>query len=316
VSANARRVLVTGATGFVGSRLVRELLARSWQVRALVRRPERARQVVARGAEIVQGDVLDRASLARALEGCDAAYYLVHSMGRGNRGGFVDRDKRAASNFGAACAAAGVGQIIYLGGLGGERREDSAHLRSRHETALRLREAGVPLTYFRAAMVVGRGSAGFETLIHLVRRLPVMVTPRWLETPTQPIAIDDVVAYLADAIEIEAARGRTIEIGGPDVLTYREMIDRVADALGRRRPPKLRVPVLTPRLSSLWLGLVTPVDTGVARPLIDGLRTDTTVCDPSGMALFGLRPVGFDAAVRAALVEGESPLRRQLALAP
>ncbi len=310
------RALVTGATGFVGSRLVRELLARGRSVRALVRSPARARGVVADGAEIVQGDVLDRASLARALDGVDAAYYLVHSMGRGNRGDFAERDRQAALTFAEACAAAGVEQIVYLGGLGGERPEDSEHLRSRHATALHLREAGVPLTYFRAAMVVGPGSAGFETLIHLVRRLPLMLTPKWLDTPTQPIAVRDVIAYLADALDVAAVRGRAIEIGGPDVLTYREMIDRVADALGRRRPPKLRVPVLTPRLSSLWLGLVTPVDTGVARPLIDGLRTDTTVRDPSGMALFDIRPLGFDEAVREALAEREQLPRQRTVAAP
>ena len=179
------------------------------------------------------------------------------------------------------------------------------HLRSRHETALALADSGVPTTYFRAAAVVGAGSESFRTVLYLVKRLPVMVTPRWTTTRTQPIAIRDVVDYLASAPEVEAARGREIEIGGPEVTTYGGMIDAMARALGNRPPVRITVPVLTPWLSSLWIGLVTPVDAGVARPLIEGLSTETVVTDPSGMGLFDVEPLALDRAMRAALDERE-----------
>ena len=192
---------------------------------------------------------------------------------------------------------------MYLGGLGDE--PGSKHLRSRHQTALTLREAGPPLTYFRAAMVVGAGSESYRTLRYLVERLPAMIAPRWLKTKTQPVAIDDVLGYLAAAPHVEASSGREVQIGGPDVLSYGDMLDRMSDALGKYRRPKLPVPLLTPWLSSLWIGLITPVDAGVARPLVEGLSTETVVTDPSGMALFDVEPTPFDDALRAAIAEDE-----------
>ena len=206
-------------------------------------------------------------------------------MGRGSDGDFAERDHEAAENFAAAAAAAGVKRIVYLGGLG----EGSKHLDSRHATAETLREGEVPVTYFRAAAVIGAGSESFRTVFYLVRRLPVMVTPRWVATRTQPIAIDDVVACLAAASDLDLPIDREIQIGGPEVTTYGGMIDELARALGRRPPLRIVVPVLTPRLSSLWIGLVTPVDAGVAKPLIEGLSTETVVGDPSGMELLGTR---------------------------
>ena len=190
-------------------------------------------------------------------------------------------------------------RVVYLGGLGD--KPGSRHLRSRHNTALALIDHGPPLTYFRASMVVGAGSESYRTLRHLVARLPVMITPRWLSTPTQPIDIDDVVAYLAAAPYLAASRGREIQVGGADVLPYAQMLDRMAVALGKRPRPKLPVPLLTPWLSSLWIGLVTPVDAQVARPLIEGLATETVVTDPSGAALFDVEPIGFDASLRKAV---------------
>lgn len=293
-------IAVAGATGYIGGRLARELLARGTAVRALARSPERARDLVAAGAEVVEADVLEPGGLPEALAGTRTAYYLVHSMGRGASGDFASSDKVAARNFAAAARTAGVELIVYLGGLGAG---GSKHLASRHETASVLREAGVPVTYLRAAAVIGAGSESFRTVYHLVRRLPVMVTPRWVGTRTQPIGIADVVRYLAEAPGIEAARGREIEIGGPDVTTYGGMMDTMAAALGLRPRPRLGVPLLSPRLSSLWIGLVTPVDAGVARPLIEGLEVETVVRDPSGMALFGFEPQPLAAAMSAAVAE-------------
>jgi uncharacterized protein YbjT (DUF2867 family) len=294
------RALVTGATGFVGGRLARALLDRSVNVRCLVRDPAKAAELDRAGAELHTGDVLKRDTLGASLEGADAAYYLVHGMGRGSNGSFREREREAARNFALAASEAGVTRVVYLGGLGDE--PGSEHLRSRHETAEILAELGPPLTYFRAAMVVGQGSEGYLALRSLVERLPVMIAPSWLETPTQPVAIDDVVGYLADAPAIDGAV-REVQLGGPDVLSYGAMIDRMALALGKRPPPKLKVPVLTPWLSSLWIGLVTPVDAGVARPLVEGLATETVVTDPSGAALFDRRPMDFDAALGLAVTE-------------
>jgi uncharacterized protein YbjT (DUF2867 family) len=200
-------------------------------------------------------------------------------------------------------AREGIARVVYLGGLGDDT--GSKHLRSRHQTALALRESGPPLTYFRAAMVVGGGSESYRTLRYLVERLPAMIAPRWLKTKTQPIAIDDVLGYLAAAPHVEASAGRELQIGGPDVLSYGEMLDRMADALGKYRRPKLPVPLLTPRLSSLWIGLVTPVDAGVARPLVEGLSTETVVTDPSGTELFDIQPIPLDEALRSAIAEDD-----------
>jgi uncharacterized protein YbjT (DUF2867 family) len=295
------RALVTGATGFVGGRLARVLLEAGVDLRALVRDPGRAGELAARGVELHRGDVLDGASLRGAGEGADVAYYLVHGMGRGARGEFAEREQAAARNFARMASAEGVGRVIYLGGLG--ERPRSRHLRSRHETALTLRREGPPLTYFRAGMVVGAGSESYRVLRYLVERLPAMIAPAWLGTPTQPIGIDDAVAYLAAAPATAASAAREVQIGGPDVLSYGEMLDRMALALGRRPRPKIPVPVLTPWLSSLWIGLVTPVDAGVARPLVESLSTETVVTDPSGAAAFDVEPLGFDETLRRALAE-------------
>ncbi len=275
-------IAVAGSTGYIGGLLCHRLCEDGQEVRALARHPERADDLREAGCEVVQADVLEPETLGPALEGVDVAYYLVHSMGRGSDGDFAARDHEGAENFADAAATAGVKRIVYLGGLG----EGSKHLDSRHATAETLREGSVPVTYFRAAAVIGAGSESFRTVFYLVRRLPVMVTPRWVRTRTQPIAADDVVAYLAAASDLDLPADREIQIGGPDVTTYGGMIDELALALGRRAPFRITVPVLTPRLSSLWIGLVTPVDAGVARPLIEGLSTETVVGDRSGMALF------------------------------
>src|SRR5215211_1087676 len=259
------RALVTGATGFVGGRLAGALLDEGTELGCLVRDAGRAAELEERGATLHEGDVLRPETLPGALAGADVAYYLVHGMGRGSQGSFEERERRAARNFGRAAREAGVERVVYLGGLG--ERPQSEHLRSRHETGRILAAEGPPLTYFRAAMVVGCGSESYKTLRDLVKRLPVMIAPSWLKTPTQPIDIDDAVAYLSQAPELEAAAGREIEIGGPDVLSYGDMLDRMALALDKGPRPKLPVPVLSPRLSSLWIGLVTPVDAGVARPV-------------------------------------------------
>ena len=285
--------LVTGATGFVGDRLARALLDRGEQVRCVVRKPERAAELEGLGAELHKGDALDADSLKGAGEGVDTAYYLIHSMGGGEGGDFSQRERSAAENFARMAKAEGVQRMVYLGGLGDPTSE---HLRSRQVTADVLAEQGPPLTYFRAGMVVGAGSASFQILYHLVRRLPVMVTPSWLRTRTQPIGIDDVIAFLS----ADAPAGE-VQIGGPDVLAYEDMLDVVADALGRRAPLKLPVPLLSPRLSSLWVGLVTPADPALARALIDSLEIETVVTDPAAMERFDVRPAPFAETVRKAV---------------
>jgi len=294
------RALVAGATGFIGTALTQRLLSDGADVRALVRSARRTRDLPADKIELHEGDVLEPETLTGAGEGVDVAYFLVHSMGRGGGDGdFEQREQRAAEAFARMCTEEGVQHVIYLGGLGD--KPGSKHLRSRHNSALSLIEHGPPLTYFRASMVVGAGSESYRTLRHLVARLPVMITPRWLSTPTQPIDIDDVVVYLAAAPHVMASRGREIQVGGADVLAYAQMLDRMAVALGKRPRPMLPVPLLTPWLSSLWIGLVTPVDAQVARPLIEGLATETVVTDPSGAALFDVAPIGFDASLRKAV---------------
>jgi uncharacterized protein YbjT (DUF2867 family) len=297
------KALVTGATGFVGGRLAHRLASDGIEVRCLVRDRGRAQHLAEAGHELHEGDVTRPDTLRGAGAGADVAYYLVHGMGRGSSEDFEEGERRAARAFGQMAAQEGVGRVVYLGGLGDD--PGSKHLRSRHQTALTLRESGPPLTYFRAAMVVGAGSESYRTLRHLVERLPAMIAPRWLKTKTQPIAIDDVLDYLAAAPRNEASGAREIQIGGPDVLSYGEMLDRMAEALGTYRRPMLPVPLLTPWLSSLWIGLITPVDAGVARPLIEGLSTETVVTDPSGMALFDVVRTPFDDALRTAIAEDD-----------
>jgi len=295
-------IAVAGSTGYVGGLLCRRLREEGQEVRALARHPEQAGELEEAGCQLCRADVLEPETLGPALEGVEIAYYLVHSMGRGSDGDFAERDHRGAENFASAAAAAGVKRIVYLGGLG----EGSKHLDSRHETAEVLRRGPVPVAYFRAAAVIGEGSESYRTAFYLVRRLPVMITPRWLATRTQPIAVDDAISYLAAAADLGLPVDREIEIGGPDVTTYGGMIDELARALGRRPPLRITVPLLTPRLSSLWIGLVTPVDAGVAKPLIEGLATETVVTDTAGMDLFpGVKRTSLSIALRSA-VAGDS----------
>jgi uncharacterized protein YbjT (DUF2867 family) len=285
-------VTVFGASGTVGRPLLAELV--------------RAHDVVAvsRGQRRESGDVTwktadatDRDSVARVLEGTDVAYYLVHSLGSPD---FEEQDLRAAETTAREAERAGVKQLVYLGGLGDDSPDLSPHLRSRRETGKRLASTSVPVTTLRAAMVVGHGSAAFETIVALVDRLPAMVTPRWVSTRTQPVALSDVVGYLAGVCALEPALGAGYDVGGPEVMTYREMIERIARLRGKH-PFIFEVPVLTPYLSSLWLHLVTPVNAAVARPLIEGLRTETIARDDRIRQLVPIDLTPFDAAAAIAL---------------
>ncbi len=299
---SARFTLVTGAGGYVGTRLVEELLQTVTPVRVSSRSPERLRDRWPQ-ADVVRMDVLDPTTIGAATDGVGVAYYLVHSMAEGETG-FQERDRAAARNFAQAARRSGVGLIVYLGGLGGDDDELSSHLASRHETGRILAEHGPPVVELRAGMVIGAGSASFRMLMDLVKRLPAMITPRWVDTRSQPIAIDDVVAYLDRARGVVPSQPHTIvEIGGSDVLSYKEMMLRTAAAKGRR-PVILTVPLLTPRLSSLWCGLVTAVPASIARPLIDGLRNETVVRSDAATRLFpDVAPMGFDEAVARAVRE-------------
>jgi uncharacterized protein YbjT (DUF2867 family) len=290
--------LIAGATGYVGGLLAAELAERGCDVRCMARSPERALESLDSRCRVVGGDVLEPDTLDAALDGVEVAYYLVHSMGRGGDSGFSERDRRGARNFAEAAKRQGVARIVYLGGLGEGKSE---HLRSRQETAEGLASTGVPLTYFRAAVVIGSGSESLRTIAYLVKRLPAMITPSWTKTRTQPIAAADVVAFLADAPGVAASAAREVEIGGPDVTTYGELLDLAAEAQGLRRRPRLGVPILSPTLSSHWIGLITPVDTGVARPLVEGLSTETIVNDPSGMELFDVERTPLRTAMEAAV---------------
>jgi uncharacterized protein YbjT (DUF2867 family) len=296
---NPEPILLTGVSGYVGSHLLDELRARGRRVRALVRDPGRAD--LPSDVQVRSGDAVSGEGLTEAVDGVRTAYYLIHSMGRGATPGedFAKRDRAAAVNFGEAASAAGVERVIYLGGLGPTGPEASIHLRSRHEVAELLGQRVPEFVYVRAAMVIGPGSASFEMLRHLVKRLPLMVTPRWVDTRSQPVAIRDVVRTLADAGERADPPGE-VQVGGAEILTYREMMRRTAGLLDRRSPIILKVPVLSPRLSSYWVSLVTPVETGLVRPLIDGLKTEMVVAEPPPAGLND-EPLGFDDAVRAAL---------------
>jgi uncharacterized protein YbjT (DUF2867 family) len=298
-----RRVLVTGATGYIGGRLVPRLLDAGFRVRCLVRSAAKlhARAWSTRaGVEVVEGDVADRAALAGAMSGCEVAYYLVHSMLVAGAA-YAERDRELARAFGAAAAATGVGRIIYLGGLGEEGADLSRHLSSRREVEAALGEAGVSVTTFRAAMIIGSGSASFEILRYLVERLPAMITPRWVDTPSQPIAVRNVVHALVACLDVPETVGRALDIGGPDVLTYRELMQLMASCLGLRRRVIVKVPVLTPRLSSLWIHLVTPVSARIARPLAEGLRNPVVCRDADAERLMPQRLLTAREAIEAAL---------------
>ena len=292
--------LVTGATGYIGGRLVPELLAAGHRVRCLVRTPSKLADAPWRDRiDAVRGDVTDAGALGAAMSGVDVAYYLVHSMGGPPE--FDEEDRRAAVSFRDAAAAAGVGRIVYLGGLG--RDDDphlSRHLRSRHEVGRVLAGGPVPVTELRAALIIGSGSASFEMLRYLVEVLPVMVTPRWVDNRCQPIAIRDVLSWLVAAGRRQAA-SEVVEVGGPDVVSYREMMQIYAEAAGLPRRLVLPVPVLSPRLSSLWVGLVTPLPAALARPLVESLATEVVVTRPPPFDGPVADPLPFRAAVRLAL---------------
>ncbi len=297
------KVLVAGASGFVGRRLCPALIDAGYDVQAMTRHPE---SYEGAGAA-VYGDVHDPTTLHEALTGCQAAYYLVHSLDSPD---FERKDADAARAFAEAAAAAGLQRIVYLGGLGDDDDDLSAHLRSRREVEQLLGCAGVPVTTLRAGIIVGHGGISWELTRQLVEHLPAMITPRWVRTRTQPIAIDDVVRYLVGVLELPEATDRAFDIGGPEVLEYVTMMRRVAKIQGRKFLV-VPVPLLTPQLSSLWLALVTDVDTQTARALVDSMTNEVVVRDDSIRALVPFDPMGYDDAVRLALAERARQVHRK-----
>ncbi len=291
-------ILLTGATGYVGGRLLRALQKAGRRVRCLARRPEHLASRLQPGTEVARGDALDRSSLVAAMQGVGTAYYLVHSMG--STGDFERQDREAAATFASAAREAGVGRVIYLGGLGRSADPLSDHLRSRQEVGRILAGGGAQVIEFRASIVIGSGSLSFEMIRSLTERLPVMITPRWVAVRAQPIAIGDLIAYLMAALDLPAGPGRVFEIGGADQVSYGELMKEYARQRGLRRL-MIPVPVLTPRLSSLWLGLVTPVYARVGRKLVESMRHPTVVNDPAAREVFPLRPAGYREAITAAL---------------
>ncbi len=292
-------ILLTGATGYIGGRLLSLLEQRGVRLRCLARHPEYLRSKVAETTELVEANVLDPQSLPAAFAGVDTAYYLVHSMGSAE--GFEREDRLAAMNFSAAARNAGVRRIIYLGALGNAKQGLSKHLRSRQETGELLRESSVQVIEFRASIIIGSGSISFELIRALVERLPVMVCPKWVATPAQPIAIEDVLDYMVAALDLNDRESRIFEIGGPDQVCYGDIMREYARQRGLRRA-MIPVPVLTPYLSSLWLGLVTPVYARIGRKLVEGLRNPTVVEDASALRAFAVRPRGLRDAIARALV--------------
>jgi uncharacterized protein YbjT (DUF2867 family) len=289
-------ILITGATGFVGRLLRKRLLNDGFPVRCMVRSND---STMPDGAVTVKGDMLEPASLARAMEGIDTAYYLVHSLSGGGSG-FERRDREAAENFVAAANSSHVRRVIYLGGLGETGDDLSEHLRSRLEVAEILKRGTFATTFLRAAVIIGAGGASFEMVRSLVERLPLMIAPRWVMTRCQPIAVADVIGYLAGCLTDDRTYGRTFDIGGPDVLTYREMMERFAHIEGKRLYI-LPVPVLTPKLSSYWVGFITPVPPSVSMPLIEGLKNEVICREKAIRDLIPLRLTPYDEAVRIAL---------------
>lgn len=293
-------ILLTGATGYVGGRLLKRLEAEGHRLRCLVRRPDRLQGIAGPHTELTPGDALKPDTLERALEGVHTAYYLIHSMG--SSGAFEDEDRRAALNFAQAARSQGVRRIIYLGGLGEEGHQLSAHLKSRQQVGEVLRASGVEVVEFRASIVIGAGSFSFEMLRALVERLPVMVTPKWVSTPAQPIASDDLIDYLLEALELPEGGSRIFEIGGADKVSYGDCMSEYARQRGLRRL-MVPVPVLTPWLSSLWLGLVTPLYASVGRHLIESIRHPTVARDDTALRAFKVKPKGIREAIDRALEE-------------
>jgi uncharacterized protein YbjT (DUF2867 family) len=298
-------ILVTGATGYIGGRLVPRLLEAGYRVRCLVRDAERLQgRPWSEQVEVIEGDALRPETLPPAMEGVAAAYYLIHSLS--DTADFHERDMVVARSFGQAARDAGVQRVIYLGGLGDPEADLSEHLRSRQQTGDALREAGVPVTEFRAAIIVGSGSLSFEMIRYLTELLPVMICPKWVYTRVQPIAIDDVLSYMVAALAQPASAGRVIEIGGADVLAYADMMLGYARARGLRRK-LIPVPVLTPHLSAHWVHWMTPVHAGIVYPLIEGLRNEVVVRDEAARTLFPqIQPLDYDTAVHRALADLEA----------
>ncbi len=296
-------IFLTGATGYIGGRLAPRLIQAGYQIRCFARSRAKLRSrpwAESEQVDVIEGDANDERAVADAMRGCQAAYFLIHSMEVAGQE-YRHRDLAIARTFGRAAAAAGVGRIIYLGGLGADTDELSDHLSSRREVEHALGEAGVPVTVFRAAMIIGSGSASFEILRYLVERLPVMLTPRWVRTEAQPISVRDVLYYLITALETPATIGRTIEIGGPDVWSYEQMMRVMASRLGLPRRVVIPIPVLTPKLSSLWIHLVTPLGAGIAQPLAEGLRNRVVVTNDAAQELMPHRcltiPEAMDASI-------------------
>lgn len=297
---NPHRILVMGATGYIGGRLVPRLVAAGHQVRCLARRPEKLAGVSwASSVQVVQGDALDAATLTAAMEGIDVVYYLVHSIGTG--GSFSESDRIAASNTARAAADAGVGRIVYLGGLVPSGEEASPHLASRAEVGQILLDGPVPAIVLQAGVIIGSGSASFEMLRYLTERLPVMVTPRWVKSRVQPIAVRDVLAYLTGVLDLAPETNRRFDIAGPDILSYREMMQRYAAVAGLTRRVIVPVPVLTPWLSSHWVNVVTPVPKAIAQPLVESLRNNVVAREQDLAELIPFELCPFDQAVRLAL---------------
>jgi uncharacterized protein YbjT (DUF2867 family) len=296
-----KRVLLTGATGYVGGRLLPLLESRDLVLRCMARNPSRLGTVAASSTELVPGDLLDPPALEKSMQGIEVAFYLVHLMS--DQRDFQQADRQAAENFARVAKQAGVQRIVYLGGLGDDQDPGlSPHLRSRHEVGAILRDSGVECLEFRSSIIIGKGSLSYDLVRSLTDRLPIMICPRWLATPTQPIALDDVLEYLLAALDLPPGESRIFEIGGGDVVTYGDLIREYARQRGLRRW-LITVPVLTPYLSSLWLGLVTPASAEVGRHLIEGLRNPTIVRSRAARETFSVNPVGIREAVAAALDE-------------
>lgn len=294
----SKKILLTGVTGYVGGRLVGSLMTKGYDLTCLARRPEHIRTPLRDKVHCVKGDLLDASSLGHAFQGIHTAFFLVHAMGSGQS--FEEEERRGAENFGRMAEQAGVQRIIYLGGLGDDRSQLSPHLRSRHQVGKTLREFNVQVIEFRASVVIGSGSLSFEMVRALVERLPVMLTPKWVSVPTQPIGIEDLLLYLLAALDLEVDGHAIFEIGGVDQVSYGDLMKEYARQRGLHRI-MISVPFLTPRLSSLWLGLVTPLYARVGRKLIDGIRYPTVVRDTSALDRFDIHPKGISEAIACAL---------------
>ncbi len=291
------KILLTGATGYVGGRLLKKLELEGYAVRCLARRPEYLKNKIASSTELVQGDLLNEESLEKAMTGIETAYYLVHSMG--TKGVFEEEEKRSASNFASAARKTGIQKIIYLGGLS-HGKNLSPHLKSRHEVGTILRESGIPIIEFQASIIIGSGSLSFEMIRSLMERLPVMTTPRWVHVLAQPISIEDVIQYLLEAARLPVHESRIFEIGGPDKMSYLDLMKEYGRQRGLKRLI-IPVPVLSPWLSSLWLALVTPLYAQVGRKLIESIRLETTVMDDNALRVFSVKPMPIREAIERAL---------------